>query len=276
MGSLLSYLYSFLLEGGYKMKVLKGALIGAIIGSTLTISTGVFADTAKQISAYLADHIQFQFDGEYKSTPEGQAAIMYNDSVYVPARFIAENTGAEVKWDPQTKTVRINTPEPEVIEKIVYVEKEEVEEKEEKDNKEEQKEEEIEETKNRNYQTLPIKKTYKDMEITATAVISYDNETKVYFTIENTGSIPLQVQQSKTIIEVDGKSYEMNSKRASDWDREWYNDIRKDEEKQGYILFDGIPEDSKYMHIELSILQQDFRLEEIPVSFDIELENITR
>lgn len=258
------------------MKVLKGALIGAIIGSTLTISTGVFADTAKQISAYLANHIQFQFDGEYKSTPEGQAAIMYNDSVYVPARFIAENTGAEVKWDPQTQTVRINTPEPEVIEKIVYVEKEEVEEKEEKDNKEEQKEEETEETKNRNYQTLPIKKTYKDMEITATAVISYDNETKVYFTIENTGSIPLQVQQSKTIIEVDGKSYEMNSKRASDWDREWYNDIRKDEKKQGYILFDGIPEDSKYMHIELSILQQDFRLEEIPVSFDIELENITR
>lgn len=241
----------------------KGIILGLIIGSTLTISTGVFADTSKLVSAYLADHIRFEFDGEYKSAPAEQSAIMYKDSVYVPARFVAENIGGEVKWDAQTRTVKIKSPEPEVIEKIVYVEKEdECKENEQKDEK-----------KSSNYKTIPVTKTYTEMEVTASLIVREGNETRVYFSLENKQKTPLQLKQRETLIEVDGKPYSIEDIHTFKWDSKWYDNIKEDETLEGYIIFPGVPEESKYMDIELSIMKVDGEYGIIKVPFSIKLED---
>ncbi|WP_058485924.1 stalk domain-containing protein [Defluviitalea phaphyphila] len=249
-------------------KRFKYVVIGMIFGSILTLSTGVVAETSKIVSAYLASHIRFDFNGEIKKTSSDKPAIIYNDSVYVPVRFIAEGISMPITWDAKTQTVKVESPEPEVIEKIVY--KEEPVEKEIEEKCECREEEKEKDTKN--YQTLPITKTYLNMEVSALAVIKEKNKTKVFFSVENKGIDPLQLIQSETKIEVDGIPYEMSNEMAIYWDAEWYNDIRKDEVREGYIVFDEIPEDAEGMHIVLKIIQNDGSGKYTEVPFDIKLD----
>lgn len=246
-------------------------VMGAVMGSIFTFSTGVFADTSKLVSAYLANHIRFEFDGEVKKPSEDKPAIIYKDSVYVPIRFIAEGAGMPVTWNAKTQMVEVKTPEPQIIEKEVYIEvpKEE--------NKVEEKKEEKEEKKDlREYHTLPISKTYTNVEVKAISMLADENETKVFFSVENKDSYPLQLIQSETIIEVDGVPYKMSDKPSGFWDTNWYNDIRKDEIREGYIIFNEIPEDAKGIHIVLKIVQNDGSGKYTEVPFDLKVTNNNR
>jgi hypothetical protein len=241
-------------------------VLGTVIGSILTLSTGAFAEVSNLVSAYLGKHIQFNFNGEIKKSSEDRPAIIYKDSIYVPVRFIAEGTGMPINWNAQTQTVEIKTPEPEVIEKVVYVEvpKEEDEEKEE-EKKDEKKD-------SRDYHTLPTSKTYTNMEVKAITMLAEENQTKVFFSIENKETYPLQLIQSETIIEVDGVPYKMSDKPSVFWDTNWYNDIRKDEVREGYIIFGEIPEDAKGIHMVLKIMQNDGSGKYTEVPFDLEVD----
>lgn len=107
------------------------------------------------------------------------------------------------------------------------------------------------------------------MEVSAITLLKDDSETKVFFSIKNKDSAPIQLVQSDTIIEVDGKPYKMTDKSAGFWDTNWYSDIRKDEINEGYIIFNEIPEDSKGIHIVLKIMQNDGSGEYTEVPFDI-------
>ncbi|WP_341876174.1 stalk domain-containing protein [Defluviitalea saccharophila] len=240
-------------------------VLGTVLGSVLTLSTGAFAETSKLVSAYLGNHIRFEFNGEIKKTSGDKPAIIYKDSVYVPIRFIAEGTGMPINWNSQTQTVEIKTPEPEVIEKVVYVEVPK-EDKEVKDEKKEDKKD------SRDYHTLPISKSYTNMEVKAINILKEENQTKIFFEVKNKESYPLQLIQSETIIEVDGKPYKMSDKPTVYWDTNWYNDIRKDEISEGYIIFNEIPKDAKGIHIVLRIMQNDGSGKYNEVPFDIKVE----
>lgn len=235
-------------------------ILGTVLGSMLTLSTGVLAETTKLISAYLGSHIRFEFDGETKKPAEDKPAIIYKDSVYVPVRFIAEGTGMPITWNAKTQTIEVKSPEPQVVEKIVYKETSEEE-------KEEEETGEVKDT--RNYQTLPIFKPYTNMEVTAVTVLKDENETKVFFSIKNKEGYPIQLIQSETIIEVDGVPYKMSDKPMASWDYKWYDDIRKDETREGYIIFKDTPKDAKGIHVVLKIMQNDGSGKYIEVPFDI-------
>lgn len=253
-----------------KLKKMKQISVGIIIGCILTLTSTVLAESAQKISAYLANYVKFEFDGVQKASQDSQGVLMYQDKVYVPARFVAEAMGGKVVWDSTSHTVKIQTPQPKVIEKVVYVEKEESkEEVKEKDVKQEEKEKNTND--GRNYNELPIKKTYQNFDITATGLVLDDNETKVYLSLENKGQDSLQLQQRETIMEVDGKEYKMENERAHRWDTRWYSDIREDEILDGYISFGSLPKNSKNMHIELKILKQGYNTETSTVSFDIKI-----
>ncbi len=45
------------------------------------------------------------FNGKAKALPEGQAMFIYNGTIYVPVRFLAEAIGTELNWDPVSRTV---------------------------------------------------------------------------------------------------------------------------------------------------------------------------
>ncbi|NLK97627.1 MAG: hypothetical protein GX272_06045 [Epulopiscium sp.] len=241
-------------------------VLGTVLGSVLTLSTGAFAETSKLVSAYLGNHIRFEFNGAIKKPSEDKPAIIYKDSVYVPIRFIAEGTGMPINWNTQTQTVEIKTPEPQIIEKEVYIEvpKEETKVEEKEENKEEKKD-------SRDYHTLPASKTYTNMEVKAVTMLAEENQTKIFFEVKNKESYPLQLIQSETIIEVDGVPYKMSDKPSVFWDTNWYNDIRKDETREGFIIFNEIPKDTKGIHIVLRIIQNDGSGKYTEVPFDIKV-----
>lgn len=88
------------------LKKYKQLIAGVIIGSVVA-STGVAAANQK-ITAYLSD-IDFTFDGVRKDVPSGFSVLNYDGRTYVPARFVAEELGATVDWNNDTRTVVIKT-----------------------------------------------------------------------------------------------------------------------------------------------------------------------
>lgn len=239
--------------------------IGIIIGCILTFSTGILASTITTVSAIKADNVVFEFDGEIKDLPEGYTVLMYNDRTYVPARFIAEELGAEVNWCESTKTVSIDSkkidpcpepkPDPEPEKEIEPEDKEAVQPK-------------------GNYRRLPLSALYKDMEITATLVTLERDHARVYITMMNKESPPLQVLQGKTKAIVDGKEYSTEEIPFYLRDDKWYNDIQRDETIEGYLALPVIPEESEEMRLIITVLQNDRTQKEREVELDISLDII--
>lgn len=71
------------------------------------ISSTVFADTlAREIEAYFMN-ITIDIDGKEISTDT--QPFIYNDRVYVPAKFIVEGLNGEIKWDDENSKVKIKS-----------------------------------------------------------------------------------------------------------------------------------------------------------------------
>ena len=95
---------------------------------------------------------------------------------------------------------------------------------------------------------------------------------RVWFTVKNKQDTAIQLDQMSTKIIADGKEYSMDSKQAIDFDKRWYNDLRKDVEVQGFILLPTTIKSPEKLHVELNFITQgstDSKVE--PVSFDIAL-----
>ncbi|WP_018757172.1 copper amine oxidase N-terminal domain-containing protein [Paenibacillus terrigena] len=54
--------------------------------------------------------IHFKFNGSELASPKDQQSFMYNNTVYVPLRFIAYALDKSVQWDTASKTVTIAEP----------------------------------------------------------------------------------------------------------------------------------------------------------------------
>ncbi|WP_052737013.1 copper amine oxidase N-terminal domain-containing protein [Paenibacillus algorifonticola] len=64
------------------------------------------AATASPASIRLtAVQASFVFEGKEQALPENQSAYYYKGSIYVPLRFMAEASGATIKWDSKTGAV---------------------------------------------------------------------------------------------------------------------------------------------------------------------------
>lgn len=56
------------------------------------------------IDVYMSQ-VQYVFDGSKKKPSEENPGLLYNDTLYVPLRFLSESVGKEVGFDPKTYTV---------------------------------------------------------------------------------------------------------------------------------------------------------------------------
>ncbi|MCM3630348.1 copper amine oxidase N-terminal domain-containing protein [Paenibacillus glycanilyticus] len=45
------------------------------------------------------------FDGQSKALPSGQSLYSFNNSIYVPLRFMSEAVGTDIKWDQKTNSI---------------------------------------------------------------------------------------------------------------------------------------------------------------------------
>ena len=231
------------------MKKNKHLLIGLVVGMLVASGGQIFAANAiEKIEAYINHDMTFTFDGEKKALPDDYEVLVYKDRSYVPVRFVAENLGATIDWNDTAKVIAITSakqetpskPEtPDNVDKAVY-------------------------------KALPIFKQNENLKVSANMYGEDSKGDRVWFTVENKTDKPIQLNQMSTKIVADGKSYSMDSKQAVDFDKRWYNDLKKDEEVEGYILLPTAIKNPEELHIELTFITQDTDKSEA-VSFDIAL-----
>lgn len=88
----------------------KQLAIGVLLGSMITGAGAVAASEGAAITAFLKNEVVFKFNGVEKKLDKGYSVLSYNNATYVPARFIAEEFGANVVWDNKTQTIQITSP----------------------------------------------------------------------------------------------------------------------------------------------------------------------
>lgn len=60
--------------------------------------------TSVDIGVYF-EKVNYVFDGQEKAPPEDLPGLIYEDSLYVPLRFLSESIGKKVDWNPDTYTI---------------------------------------------------------------------------------------------------------------------------------------------------------------------------
>lgn len=245
----------------------KYLLLGIVIGVSFMTSALVFAYSP--ISAWLSDNVSIYFNGEEKALPEGYEILTYNGRTYTPARFIAEELGAEVVWDEGTKSIYINYDE-EVEVPSDDIEDDVIDEKEEEEHK-------VENDKPSKplelYKKLPYGHISHEVYITVTNISIEDNITTAYVEVEGRRDVPMQLNQNASKLMVGDKTYEVaDAKNVVDpIDIRWYHDIREDERVSGWVKFPPIDKDTEYVTLYLETIKNDGSNEITEFEFDIKL-----
>lgn len=220
------------------MKNWKTLVVGFVAGATVMSATPVLGAAYKTVSAYLMHDAMFTIDDKIVASPSNQPVLNYNNYTYVPTRFVAEALGCDVKWDVVTRKVIIKAPEPKVVEKEVVKEVEKI----------------VYVDKNSNpdtkvYSKLPVKESKDGYKITVTTLVMDDEDvsgmkkTRVYLNLENTRLDKMELVQDDAKLILDDKEYSMTI-RENEWDSKWSQEyIKKDEDLDGYLIFDGVKND---------------------------------
>ncbi len=220
------------------MKNWKSVLIGFAAGAMCMATTPAFAGIYKVVQAQLMPDVLFDIDGKVVGSPSNQPVVNYNGYIYVPIRFIADSLDCQIAFDPVTKRVEIVSPEPEVIEKVVEKEIEKIVYVDQSDDPDYVV-----------YNKLPVT-VYRDGYKIALRTIMMDDKdgggkkrTRTYLTVENTDISKVSLMPYDAKLTLDGVEYDVSTSGGGRWDDNWDETIRKEEEKEGYILFDGVDYD---------------------------------
>lgn len=228
------------------MKRNKHLLIGLVVGMLVASGGQIFAANAiEKIEAYINHDMTFTFDGEKKMLPDDYKVLVYKDRLYVPVRFVAENLGASIDWNDTTKVIAITSAKQETPSNP-------------------------DASDNTIYKDLPIFKQNESLKVSADMYGEDSKGDRVWFTVENKTDNPVQLHQMSTKIIADGKVYSMDTKQAIDFDKRWYNDLKKDKEVEGFILLPTAIKNPEKLHIELTFITQGTGKSET-VNFDIAL-----
>lgn len=256
----------------------KGFVCGVIIGAIGMTTVGVTA--ADNIAnAIINEAVTFDFGNNIKKA----LALNYNDSLYVPARFVAEGLGAEVNWNEAENTVKITpkevTTQPTTIQPTTIQETTIQETAAEKETETTTKKQETTAKKETwkdttSYETLPIRLNYPEMNISAT-LLQWDREaTKLYVTLENRGSEPLNLQQIDTVMTIkhkDGdKKYYAKDAPTNQLSSQWFNDVT--DTRSSYVTLPPLPEGTNNLIIEVKVLVNSYGQRTITVPFKIDLD----
>ncbi|WP_343187291.1 stalk domain-containing protein [Anoxynatronum sibiricum] len=253
---------------GHHLKGLSFFVAGLLAGSVLT---GIAAaQPGLSVTATVFNHAQFIFNGEKKPLPEGMTVLNYGGRVYTPARYIAEELGANVGWDPVSQSVLVTWVEPEPEQIIVTLPPEEkpvVEEKEQESEKEVIR-------PSGDFQRLPIRIQTKDIIVNLPYVRIDERETA--FQIETEGRInrPVMIDQRSARMIIDGKEYKHTEVTGvlDQIDQTWFTqNIFEDDKVNGWIRFGPIDEDTEYLIFEVDYVINDNFPERHTLRYEIRL-----
>lgn len=251
------------------MKKYKQLVGGIVIGAMIATGGTAFANSS--VAPVITNWVKFKFNGEAKNLPSGYTVINYEGHTYVPARFIAEELGADVKWDVNSNTVLID--EQEVKQPTTSEETPSQPEKPDVNNEETQSQDETKETPSTTFEELPVSKTLNGVSVEIYEIDQSDYEnTMLYFRVKNTNDSPMQFIQSSGYLEADGKKYEhtgVNSNTTGWKDSTWFTDLNEDDDNEGYIMIKKVPNDIKEGTVHVEVLQNDRTQKITTYEFDI-------
>lgn len=242
------------------MKNYKQFISGIIVGGVLLSGGNALANNASLPS--ITNWVKYKINGEEKQLPSGYTTLRYEGHTYVPTRFIAEELGAEVDWNPVTETVE--------IEQQKLTEQEQTEEQQPNDttndNDLSNDKEEVSQNPVVDYDELPTSKSLNGVSVEIYNVDQSDYEyTKIYFRVKNTKNAPMQFLQATAYLEAEGKKYEHKSASSAglQWkDTTWFTDLKEDDDNEGYVLIPKVPNDVKKGKVHVEVLQND-RVQEV-------------
>ena len=236
------------------MKNWKSVFTGFIAGALCMVGTTALA-AGVYVSAYVSGDITFNIDDQIVVAPSDQPVLNYNSRAYVPIRFVAEQLGCEVEWDVVKRQVVINTPEPEVQEVIkevevevpVYIDKDEA----------------PDGAKVYSKAPVTLKSSDYEIELIGATRRELEQSTKIFINIENKSESEQKIYllpNTATLI-ADGEEYDLNLAAGDkdEWYTTWYNGVPYDEEYEGELYFDIVPEDTEQMTLTFTLRMEDVR-----------------
>lgn len=236
------------------MRNYKQFISGVIVGGLLLSGGNVLANNSSLPS--VTNWVKYKFNGEEKQLSSEYTTLNYEGHTYVPARFIAEELGAEVDWDDNTKTVLINKET--VIQECPECPQQQ-----------EQKEEKVE----KDYEALPVSKTIDGVRVEIYSVEQTHEYTKFYLTVKNTTENLIQLNQEAGSLKTDeNELYEHKDIKGSllYWkDVAWFNDIREDDEVEGYIMVPHIPDEIKQGEFYIEVVENGLQPKVLKYNFDV-------
>lgn len=232
------------------MRKYKQFISGVIVGGLLLSAGNVLANNASLPS--ITNWVKYKFNGEEKQLPSGYTTLNYDGHTYVPARFIAEELGAKVEWDDETKTVLVNKQE--VTQECPKCP---------------QQEEKVE----KNYEPLPVSKTIDGVRVEVYSVEQTHEYTKFYLNVKNTTENLVQLNQEAGSLKTDeNELFEHKDIKGSIlyWkDVAWFTDIREDDEVEGYIMLPNIPNEVKQGEFYIEVVQNGLQPKVLKYNFDV-------
>lgn len=84
---------------------MKKFISGLIIGAILMCAIPTLAKTGTIQATY--NNLKMVINGENVAFANGDEPIIINDRTFVPAKYVAEGLGVDIRWDGKTKTVTI-------------------------------------------------------------------------------------------------------------------------------------------------------------------------
>lgn len=235
------------------MRKYKQFISGVIVGGLLLSGGNVLANNASLPS--ITNWVKYKFNGEEKQLPSGYTTLNYDGHTYVPARFIAEELGAEVEWDDKTKTVLINK-EAEIQECPECPPQQE----------------DKEDTVQKDYEALPVSKTIDGVRVEIYSVEQTYEYTKFYLIVKNTTENLVQLNQQAGSLKTEEDVYEHKDIKGNVlyWkDTAWYTDIQEDDEMEGYVMLPRIPDDTKQGEFYIEVVENGTQPKVLKYNFNL-------
>jgi hypothetical protein len=83
---------------------MKKFILGTVFGIVISASTVAYATDSIQTLLFPA---KFEFNGKNAEVGDEYKVLNYNGHAYVPIRFVAENIGAAIDYDPETEKIYV-------------------------------------------------------------------------------------------------------------------------------------------------------------------------
>lgn len=239
--------------------------------SIILLSTVVSIANPISISAFINPEFRYNFDGMNKDLPQEYESIIYNNRSYVPARFVAENLGAEVQFNSNNKTIYFVSKEGKATSDLEnYISKIEMLEK--KVNDLERQLEEAKKVSQVNYSKLPLTQNLRDYSVTVQDLFIDQSSrfSKLYVSVENTDRFNfINLSPLRTTIIHNGREYTAST---IDTDLNLFQAISRNNRIQGGITFEDLPKDMNEFIIKVTIIENEgFRENERVLQFNAKL-----